>query len=185
MISLKHLIQEIYSNLHSRNEKLPYVDITTDLIYKSYASVGGFKSLDDKNELRDEIEWQANKDDTFWKLSKRHGEVTSIIIYKNTPSGMRTVASATDKTEQGKIDLLKMKRDDLQQKRSFSEVSDAMEHIMLKMGAKKYPFEVVKRILNKNSDGVELIPDDDGYHYYRVINGKLKRKLLVGFVKQT
>jgi hypothetical protein len=183
MVLLKQLICESFVNLQSPNEKIKFVDVVTDLIYNSYKPVGGFKHIDNKDELRKELVLQSGKPNTYWKLYRKDNTILAVVIYKNTKSGWRSVASGTNQTDVGKKALYKIKSDEVSQKRSFSEVSGKMEHIMLKMGAKKYPFDVAEKILNQTTPHQKLIPDEDGYHYYRIINGKLQRKLLVGSIK--
>ena len=63
---------------------------------------------------------------------------------------------------------------------AWSEVSEAMEHIMLKNGAMPIPSTVAQKLL-KDKEFVSL--DKDGYHYTRSIGGAFVTKLCVGNIE--
>ena len=174
MIKLKDIITETYLNLHTEKDKLKYVDDVFPLVLASYSRCGGYKSMECGQELRDELINQASKPN-FWKLCKRGNEITAAVFYKQTPYGLKSILSAQNGTQAGKTDLFKIKTDEIVQGRAYAEVSGKMEHVMMKFGANRLKNSVADKILP-----YKIIPDEDGYHYFRIINGAKQRKILVG-----
>jgi hypothetical protein len=174
MVKLKKILNEIllvehFLNLVSNDERMKYLDIVWDLLQDSYKDIGGFKSSTKENLINET---------SLWKLSRRDGKITAVLLYTNK-HGLKVIGGATDKSSVGKKDLFAMIADDVKFKRSWAEVSGAMEHLYVKFGAPKIPNDKAAEILNKQI--MSLNPD--GYHYTRLLSGHPHEKLLVGFIK--
>jgi hypothetical protein len=166
---LPKLLTERFLSLLSVEDRRKYIDEVWDMLQKSYAKVGGFKSAPNKEELLKETD--------FWKLVKKNGKIVAIALYK-FKRGRKSIAGGTDGTDLGKEWLMKIFLEDLQQNRSWSEVSDKVELIKTKMGYFKIPNKFVEEILNKPIISL----DPDGYHYTRMIAGEPHTKMMVGHI---
>ena len=99
-----------------------------DILRKSYSEIGGYGNLghgtqEESEKIHGDI--SANK----IKAVKRDGKITAVNIYREK-HGRKSIASGTDGSERGKKDLLKVKSEDVGQKRSWGEVSGKMHHIV-------------------------------------------------------
>ena len=66
---------------------------------------------------------------------------------------------------------------------TWMEVSEGAERFVLKVGGEKF---LLSNTLAANLTGKEILSlDDDGYHYYREINGVIKRKVILGKTRAT
>jgi len=65
--------------------------------------------------------------------------------------------------------------------KSWMEVSEGAEKFLMKIGGKKF---MIPNTLAASLTGKEILSlDADGYHYYREINGIVKRKIILGTIK--
>ncbi len=162
----KLIITEHIINVNDRDEKLNYVDEVWRLIELSYAKIGG-SNFRDKDDLID--------DTNLWKLKKLNGKIIAGRIYKDKSGLNKSIAAFTNKTVSGIKSLYDIISTDIKRGRSYGEVSGKMEELsILKFNAVPVESKYVSKILNK-----EIIPDEDGYHYTRMIGGKPHTKILV------
>lgn len=170
-LTITNLILERFVNLHTDQDMAKYIDVIWDILQRSYANIGGFKSATDKQDLI--------KKSGLTKLVTKQGKVIALRIYKDE-LGRKSIAGGTDGSEEGKKWLLKMCEEDIKLNRAWGEVSGAMEHIMLKRGAVPIPNTMVAKILGRPIHSY----DPDGYHYTREIQGELHTKIMVGDVNK-
>jgi hypothetical protein len=99
-------------------------------------------------------------------------------LYKDK-HGRKSIASATNGTEQGKNDWKKIKSEDNTQKRAWGEVSHKVLHMQNKMGVPKIPSSRAKELLGKD---VTPTPGDE-HEYSRKIGNKIHQKTMMGHPK--
>jgi hypothetical protein len=167
---IKELLTEHYVNAFDNSAKQKYADQVWQIMQKSYEKIGGFHSADDIDDLIDKT--------GLWKLSVRNGHVYAAVLYKDH-LGRKSIASGTDGSEQGKRDYFSIKREDVQLKRAWAEVSGPAESVMKKLGAKPIPNYLASALTGKEI----LSKDEDGYHYSRMISGHEHTKIIYGFAK--
>lgn len=170
-LTLTNLLLERFVNLHTPLEMSKYIDVIWDILEKSYAKIGGFKSATDKQDLMAKA--------GLMKLVTKNGKVVAVKIYKDE-LGRKSIAGGTDGSDEGKQWLVKICEEDIKLNRAWGEVSGAMEHIMLKKGAVPIPSSMAAKILGKPI----LSYDPDGYHYTREIQGEPHTKIMVGDVNK-
>lgn len=172
-------LNEHYVTLTKETDKKEkYYDEVVDCLEKSYAPIGGIQSNALKN-LMDP--------DMMWKMVTRNGKVVAVTISKLTGGTRKVVLAGTDLSDQGKKDLRAIVKEDVEQleRKSWTEVSGAMENIYIKKnGAKPIPDDVAAELMSLMGKKVE--PTGDGYHYTRKIgpNKEAHEKILVGDVNQ-
>lgn len=182
----KKILTERVLNLHTVEEKEQYVDVIWDLLNKSYAKLGGFKSASSKEELLDIP--------GYWKVIKRGPDVTAVALYRktSTTSTVKSYASGTETvfnpstntyrpTTRGKHDYLLIKKEDVTQKRAWTEASGPVEALMNKLGANPIPNKFAAFLTGKEI----LSYSPDGYHYTRLIQGIPHEKMIFGFIGLT
>lgn len=180
----QEILNERVLNLHTKEEKLRYAQEVWDMLQRSYADIGGFKSAGSIEELVDEP--------GYWKVVRRGDKITAVNIYKRVPKTktFKTIASATETvydpekkrhkaTPPGFKDYEMVKSADIKLKRSWSEVSGKAEKMLDRGGAKPIPNKYAELLTDKKI--IELNPD--GYHYTRLIHGEPHEKIIYGFVK--
>lgn len=168
-------------------KKHEYKHHVFNMLQKSYSPIGGiagsgFKSPDD-----------MVKNIHMWKLTKRNGEITHASMYKKTSSGTRKrVAVTTNQTEQGKKDLVHSITADLKQKRSFSEVSGPLLHVLANHLGDDIHNHIIKRehVSNYINHDIEPVSHDNptvqkfphlkDHLYTRSIGGVKITKLMLG-----
>lgn len=178
-------INETYKNLFSVEDKEKWADDVWDMLNRSYRNVKGGLAGSGFMSKEDMIE-----NIPFWKLTIRNGKLSSVGMYKDK-GGRKRVASGSDGTEQGKIDLMSSSIADIKQGRAFAEMSKAPLAIISKaLDATKYaiPVEVLKSKM-KGKKFKEVPKDDFEYlkypHlreflYQREIGGEFHTKLAIG-----
>lgn len=159
---------EHYVNLHDTADKRKYLDEIWEILQRSYAKIGGYQGAASAEEMLTHP--------GIWKLVRRGNEITAIGIYRDQ-MGRKSIAAGTNGTKQGLRDLLALKKEDMNMRRAWAEVSDRMEKMMLDLGARKIPNKYAEALVKKPI----LSLNDDGYHYTRLIGGKPHEKLIVGF----
>jgi hypothetical protein len=112
-----------------------------------------------------------------WDVVMDGDKLVALVVYKNK-SGLKMSAFAYNRAyqEHGKAALRQLLTQCLQY--SWVEVSDHAEPFVLEQCRGQS-----LRIANRHAPqllkaGIEC--DRDGYHYFRIIQGQLKRKLMVG-----
>jgi hypothetical protein len=149
-----------------------------DMIQKAYShpSIGGYGGLKSGSEEESKA-IHADISSSLIKMTKRDGKISSVNLYKKQ-FGRKSIASATDGTDQGKSDLKKNKLEDHEMKRAWGEVSGAPEAIQKKMGVPVIPIEKMRKLTGKT-----LTPVGDSGHYERTIGGQPHVKLGMGHPK--
>jgi hypothetical protein len=116
MKTFKQFIEESYINLiHDDPRKDQHKDEVHNMIQKAYEKIGGihgsgFASPDDMKNIH------------MWKLSRSQGKLKAVALYKDK-GGRKSVAVATDGTEEGKEHLARIVKADAKTGRSYSEKS--------------------------------------------------------------
>ena len=162
----KVILKEAYINLLKKEEKEKYVDIVWDILQKSYAPLGGYKSVASKDELIN--------DSFLWKLIKKDNKIITVAIYKDK-FGRKGMGKGSDGSVEGKRGLIKIIEEDIKLNRSWGEVSGKLAEIMIEKGAIPVPNTMAAKITGKNI--ISLNPD--GYHYTRMIGGQPHEKIIV------
>jgi len=150
-----------------------------DIIHRSYKDVGGYGG----HESGSKEESQAIHHDinhSVIKAVKRDGKVTAVNLYKKQ-HGLKSIASGTNGTEQGKTDWKKTKLEDHERKRAWGEVSGAVEKLQHKMGVPKVKSSEAEKLIGKKITPVS----GDEYKYKRKIGGHEHEKTVMGHPKQT
>lgn len=147
-----------------------------DMIKHSYKNVGGYGGLghgtpEESKAIHHDISHSVIK------AVKRVGKISAVNLYKKQ-HGRKSIASATDGTDQGKRDFLKTKIEDHEQKRAWGEVSGAVEHIQKKIGTPVVPAHEAGKLLGK-----DVTPEEDGTHYTRKIGWHTHKKVIMGHPK--
>lgn len=163
----KFILNEKFINLFS-GEFNEYIDIIWDMLQKSYENVpSGFLAANSKEEL-------INKS-AMWKMARRNNKIVAAILYKDR-MGRKSFAVCSDGTKEGKRDLIGMFKDDIKFGRSWTEVSGKPEKIYKSHGATPIPAEFAAELTGKSIEKI----DSDGFHYWRIIHGVLKQKIMYG-----
>lgn len=149
-----------------------------DMIQKSYShpSIGGYGGLKSGSEEESKA-IHADISSSLIKMTKRGDKISSVNLYKKQ-FGRKSIAVATDGTDQGKKDLKKNKLEDHEMKRAWGEVSGAPEAIQKKMGVPVIPIEKMRKLTGKT-----LTPVGDSGHYERTIGGQPHVKIGMGHPK--
>jgi hypothetical protein len=146
-----------------------------DMIHHAYKDIGGYSGH--KSGSKEESD-AIHKDIThsMIKAVKRNNKITAVNLYKND-HGRKSIASASDGTEQGKKDYIKNKKEDHHDKRSWAEVSGKVKHLHNKIGTPEIPYEKAKKLIKKD------MKPTTGNSYTRSIGGKDHEKTAVGYPK--
>lgn len=149
-----------------------------NLIRNSYKKIGGYSGHASGSDEESKA-IHADISSSVIKAVRRPGnKITAVNLYKKS-HGRKSLASATDGTDQGKSDFIKTKFEDTKMRRAWGEVSGAVEHIHNKLGTDKIPFSRAKKLVNKP----DMEPDEDGVHYTRRIGATKHKKIAVGYPK--
>lgn len=167
---IREVITEHVVNLHTRAQKMRYLDTVWDLLQRSYAKLGGVKGVSSPQDLLDTP--------GIWKLVRRNGRIVTAMIYKDK-LGRKTVVTGTDGSPEGIAGWKEIKTTDAKMQRAWAEVSGAPERII-----SKDPY--AKKIANKFAavlTGKEILNlNPDGFHYTRLIDGTPVEKVIYGTV---
>lgn len=147
-----------------------------NLLRNAYKDIGGYGghvhgSKAESDAIHKDI------DNSMIKATKRDGKITAVNLYKKQ-FGRKSIAVATDGTQQGKQDFLKTKIEDNEFKRAWGEVSGKSETIARKINTPIISSSRAQELLNKN-----VTRHDDSEHYTREIGGQPHRKIMVGYPK--
>lgn len=182
MLNFKQFITErvLSIGLNDKHEKLreKHRQEIHDMIHKAYShpDLGGYSGLKSGS---DEESKAIHHDisNSIIKATRRDGKITSVNLYKKQ-HGRKSIALATDGSEQGKKDLMKNKHEDDIHKRAWGEVSGKVAHIHKKIGTPDIPASRAKELLNK-----DVISHPDNVHYDRKIGNHMHTKKMVGHPK--
>jgi hypothetical protein len=137
------------------------------ILQDAYASIGGFKSAANPDELV--------TDSHLWKAVRIKDKIVAIAVYKKK-HGRKAIGYGSDGSAEGKKGIKEIMIDDL--KRGWVESSGAVEKFLMRNGGKKY---LVPNTRAAQLTGKEILNlDPDGYHYTRLIAGKPHVKVIIG-----
>ena len=167
-------LEEAFQNLLTPEEQEAAIDEILPMVINSYEYVGGYKHAQTPEETRAAL-MQDVGPNMMWKVRSVKGAPVAVSIYKGHRAPRKKVLSAA--TFHGRAHARDMLKADFAQGRAYMEVSGKSETLALRFGGVPVPVGEVQQLLGK-----EIMPDEDdptGCHYYRLIGGKLTRKLLV------
>ena len=189
MHTFKKFLQERFINLlHDDPRKHQYAHEVHGMLQKAYEKIGGiqgsgFRSPED-----------MVKNIPMWKLHKKGGKIRGAVLYKDT-NGRKSVATATDGSEEGKKGVAEIYRDDVVRGRAYGERSaSALSFTKKVVGAehlKKHiiPYHHVQKTLGNDTE-IRRPPHDDpeiqrhpefkDHFYQRQIGGHWHTKLMFG-----
>lgn len=189
MDKFKDFLYERFINLlHDDPRKHQYADEVHGLLQKSYAKIGGIhgSGFKDKHDMIQNI--------PMWKLKKKDNKIVSAAFYKDK-NGRKSVAVASDGSDEGKKGVAEIFRDDLTRGRSYGEKSSAALSFVKKVVGpdelKKHvvPYEEVHKHLGTDEE-IRRPPHDDSemqrhpeyrdHFYQRKIGGTWHTKLMLG-----
>ena len=186
----EYILTERYVNLLPRHqaEKEKHAEHVFNLVQNAYKPIGGIKG----NGFRDPADMVKNV--PMWKLHKdSEGKVRAVKLYKDK-GGRKGVAAASDGSEEGKRALANMMRDEVKQKRSYSEISDRALSFLKKQHGdiashalphhevrRLMPDEEIRKVPNPHEDpDVQRHPELKDHFYQRKIGGEWKTKVAIG-----
>ena len=189
MKTFKHFLQERFINLlHDDPRKQQYANEVHGMLQKAYEKIGGIQGSG-FNSPEDMV-----KNIPMWKLHKKGGKIRGVVMYKDT-NGRKSVATATDGSEEGKRGVAQIYRDDIVRDRAYGERSaSALSFTKKVVGAehlKKHiiPYEHVQKTLGGDTE-IRRPPADDpeiqrhpefaDHFYQRKIGDKWHTKLMFG-----
>ena len=171
IVFFEEYINERFLNLTKRQEKERYLDEVWDILELSYSYIGGIKGNTKENLI---------DNSGLWKLIKKDDKIVAVSIYKKAPTDdyedRKGILLGSDGSSVGKLWLKKIIDEDILFDRSWGEVSGKMELLMQRLGYKFNSNKYAKLLFPDKE--IEL--DDDGIHYYRLIDGEKIKKVLVG-----
>lgn len=187
MRTFKQYIEERFVNLlpHQEEEKRKHAKEVYGLVQKSYSKIGGIHGSGFKDH-EDMV-----KNIPLWKLHKKDGQIKAVTLYKDK-GGRKSVAVATDGSEEGKKALGHIVKDDITRNRSYKEVSgpslsfgkkhitDIHKHII-------HPDEVKKHLKGEeirkpphDDPEIQRHPELKDHFYQRKIGDHWHTKVMLG-----
>lgn len=187
-MKFKQFISERFLNLFYADisERERYAEDVFELLQDSYSYIGGIKGsgFESAEDMIERI--------PLWKLVRLNDKIVAAALYKDK-EGRKRVAVASDGTPEAKKKLAEIVKDDMEQTRSYGEISggsigfskrqvDNFEQFVIT------PEEVAKIINNEeirypvSKDDPEVIkhPELADYFYQRNIGGEWKTKIMTG-----
>jgi len=154
-------------------EKSYIADDVYTLLYKAYSTVKGGLHFVSPDELISKT--------SQWRVLYLDGNIVGVIIYK-AKRGLKMVAMAICDTLnyslRSHIKTMLSHIFKITFQNSWMEVSEGAEKFILKVGGER--FLIPNTFASKLTDKNILSLDSDGIHYYREINGVIKRKVIIG-----
>jgi len=146
-----------------------------DILKSSYSKIGGYSGLGHKPEDEHKA-IHADISNSMIKAVRRNGKIVAVSLYRDQ-HGRKTLALGTDGSAEGKDAIMKIMDEDNKQKRSWGEVSGAVEHLQTKIGVPRIPSELAGILIRKPHRVV-------GPHSIeRTIGGTKHTKTLMGHPK--
>lgn len=163
------LVEKETKEITSSDTKQELSQEMWDILDKSYAALGGFKSYDSPEHMvHTPGTWVVSYDD--------NNTLTSGIIFKNQ-FGNKLVGLGTNGQPESKQDITHI-LNTMKSKRDFwAEVSGPLEKMFNRMDLPKISNKYAEKLTGKAI--LEL--DEDGYHYVRFIAGQPIRKIIMGY----
>jgi hypothetical protein len=143
----EHLSEGFVNLIQDDPKKSQYIDSVWNMIQRSYADIGGIRTNGFQNK-------EAMMQLPFWKVATVNGKPVAVTIYKDK-GGRKSVASATDGSEEGKKKIADMMKNELS--RSYGEKSKGALGLTLKIT----PPDVIKQFLISPKEVAKLSPDDE------------------------
>lgn len=160
-------------NISALSEKIFIVEDVYSILFNAYKNVEGGLHFKDKDELL----LKTN----LWKIIYLDAEIVGVLIYK-AKKGLKMVAiglsSFLSKDLQHSVKKMLASIFQLTFASTWMEISEGVERFVLKYVGKNFFIKNEQAQLLTGKEIVSL--DDDSYHYYRIINGILKRKIMIG-----
>lgn len=148
-----------------------------DIIHHSYKDIGGYAGhASGSKEESDAIHHDIKH--SVIKAVKRDGKITAVNLYRKQ-HGLKSIASGTNGTDQGKTDWKKTKLEDHEHKRAWGEVSGAVEKLQHRMGVPKIKSSEAEKLTGKK---VKPTPGDE-HKYTRKIGDHEHEKTIMGHPK--
>jgi hypothetical protein len=173
-------LTETYSNLFldDKAQRQKYAQQLFNMLTVAYESIGGIKGsgFNSPQDMVDVI--------PMWKLSRQGDTIKAAMLYKDK-HGRKMVALATDGTQEGKMHLARMVKEEDSQQRSYTELSARALVFYKKMlgeeglDAVTTPSREAVKILKLNPDEYKIISDTE---YQRLFQGEWITKRMVGFI---
>jgi len=163
-------------SITSTHERAFIADDIFDILAEAYSDVKGgllFSSVDD-----------LILKTAMWKVIYFQSNIVGVVIYK-AKKGLKMVAlaisSQVNKKLRNNIKIMLHEIFKMTFGKTWMEVSEGAEKFLMKIGGIKF---MLPNTLANSLTGKEILSlDEDGYHYYREINGIVKRKIILGTVK--
>ena len=154
-------------------EKSYIADDVYEMLLKAYANVKGGLLFDTPDDLISKT--------SQWRVIYFDGKIVGAIIYR-AKKGLKMVAMAiSDSVEYSIRTHIKKMLSDIFRvtfRSSWMEVSEGAERFILKIGGER--FLIPNTLASKLTTKEILSLDSDGVHYYREINGIIKKKVIIG-----
>jgi hypothetical protein len=170
---MENILNEHYVTVTNNNDMNKYVDIVWDMLQNAYKEIGGFLTAKTKDELI--------KKSSLWKMVRRNGKILAVKIYTSKKGGRKSIACATNGTQEGKDALYSILKEDIKmmdQRQAWAEVSGKMEYLYNKFGGVVVPSKYVQDILKDK----EIFGQKDDGHYSRNIKGEPHEKIMFGWI---
>lgn len=174
-ISESVVLNERWVNIWDKEQIMAHKQIIWDLVQTAYEGIdGGYLGADTPDELAGDID--------FAKFVRRGEKFMAVFGYSLKRGGRKGIVVGHDGTPQGKVELKKLVAEDVSrdERRSWAEVSGAMEALYRKAKANPIPADVVRMLL-PDKDIIKV--HEDGFHYDRFIGGQLHTKICYGNIK--
>jgi len=171
-LKAEHLYVEEVTTL---SQKSFLADEVFHLLQEAYQSVKGGLHFKDADDLLCHT--------SLWRIIYFEETIVGVVVYK-AKRGLKMVALGLATMNQSinsytKSLLAHLFR--LTFQNTWMEVSEGAERFIVKHGGSRY---FVSNRLAQTLTGKEIVSlCDDGYHYERMINGVLKRKVIIGHPK--
>lgn len=190
MLSFRQYIEESRTLEIGRNPahdiyRKSHADQMHNVLRDSYKSIGGYNDLGSGSKEESEaIHSDISNPNHHIQATIDRDKITSVIIKKKTRSGKvkgrKLIAAGTNNSVQGKKDLMRSLKQSKKKQNVSAEVSDALGHIMKKIGYPEIPSSEVSGIIGKD------VKPTGPTTYSRKIGGRKEHeKTLVAFKRRS
>lgn len=149
-----------------------------ELFRSAYADIGGYGGIASGSDRERETIY-GDINELLIKAIARSGRITAVSLYKDR-YGRKLVATAAERSDQGKADWKKLTFEDHTMKRSWAEVSGAVQHLQTKMGVPKILASEVSELIGKKIEKSSTDP----HEYSRKIGDDFHTKVAMGHPKR-
>lgn len=164
-------------DIEDRNEIIKYANIVWEIMNKSYASIGGFRSYQSKDDLANLV--------SLLTICVSNHKIVAVATYRDDLGGQKLNACGTIDGSKEHKDLLKQViKSDIEnlEKYHWVEVSQPIEEWFKELGGNPIPSAMASNLLHKSKNKIELL--DDNVHYKRAIGNnpqEIVTKAIYGF----